>query len=119
MKRYALGLFVVALVGLSACSSGTPTRSIDGKLSAHSQPVSVDRRTTTTVRHHHRGSSTSMPTATTRVHHHTSSTEPSTTPTTPTTMSQTGVAGAVIYARNCSSNQNCSFEPGPAQVALL
>jgi hypothetical protein len=34
-------------------------------------------------------------------------------------MSQTGVAGVVLYEKDCSADRPCSFDPGPAQLKLL
>jgi hypothetical protein len=118
MKRALLGLFLGALVVLSACSSSTK---LDGQLSAHSRPntVNAQAKATTTTRRHPRTTTTRRHTTTTRRHGSASTAPALTTPTTPTTISQSGVAGAVLYDTNCAPDRPCSLQPGPAQLKLV
>jgi hypothetical protein len=117
MKRALLGLFLGALVVLSACSS--PTK-LDGQLSAHSRAETAQAKATTTTRRHPRTTTTTRRHTTTTRRRGSASTAPAlNTPTTPTTMSQSGVAGAVLYDTDCAADRPCSIQPGPAQLKLV
>ncbi|HZN14528.1 MAG TPA: hypothetical protein VFB78_09700 [Acidimicrobiales bacterium] len=118
MKRLSLGLFAVALVALAGCSSSTPSRSINGQLSANTHTLAT-RKSTTTTRKHHPTTTTRRDRTSTTKRDRTSTSNGPTVPTTLTTISATGVAGAVLYEKNCSADRPCSFDPGPAQLRLL
>lgn len=124
MKRALLIVATGALAVLAACSSGPSATNVNGELSAHTRSaaeVSANARTTTT-RHRHT-TTTQARSTTTRRRHGSSTTEHVTTlpstPTTPATMSNTGVAGAVV-TQSCSADGRCTMHPGQqASLQLL
>jgi hypothetical protein len=119
MKRIFMGLFLAALA-LTACSSGTPTKSVNGELSANTRaiPETAARRGTSTTRRPRSTATTRRTPRTTRTTPTTPTIPQPTVPATPTTMSQSGVAGVVLYETGCAADRPCSFTPGPAQLQL-
>jgi hypothetical protein len=120
MKRLSLGLFLGALVALAGCSS-SPSTTLNGELSAHRRdtPATKDVAATRRPRRHATPTTRRLPPTTRTIPSVPIPTRPPITfPPTPTTISSSGVAGAVLYERDCGADHPCSFDGGQAKLTL-